>query len=373
MSRLKIIDLRSDTVTKPDDAMRGVIMNAIVGDHGYEEDETTLELEKYCANLFNKEAALFMPSGTMSNQIAIRCYTNPGDEIILDASYHINYFEAGPTVDLGKVYLNLCNTDDGVLRISDIEKAFLNKHRSALYNYPTLICLENTINTYGGKIFPFEILKEIFEYSRDQQLPIHIDGARILNACAATGIAPQAYAAYCDSITICFSKGLGAPFGSILMGTQSLIANANKFRKWYGGGMHQSGFMAAAALHAIKHNISSLALDNNHAKLLALLLKDNHFLNVSPENVDTNIVMLDTSRLKVEAVDFIQMAKKEGLLLYPWSKYMARAVTHKNIDEIDIRNAAVIVNNITDNIQNQKLACNSRFMPDIVHYEKGSR
>lgn len=336
-----LIDLRSDTLTQACHKMREAIFSANIGDDGYEEDETTLELESYCADFFEKEAALFVTSGTMSNQIAIRYYTNPGDEIILDSSYHINYYEAGPTIDLGKVYLNTSNSKDGILTVSAIEEAISNKHRSELYNFPTLICVENTINAHGGKIFPIEELTKIYNFSRKHSIPIHMDGARLLNATVATGISPKKYAAYVDSLTVCFSKGLGAPYGSILMGTKSFIQKVKKYRKWYGGGLHQSGFMAAAALYAIKNNIPRLAIDNHIAKKFAELLSDIELLNVDPVLVETNIIMLDVSQLGITSFDFVKEAKKMNILLYPWSKYCVRAVTYSGITIEDIINATV--------------------------------
>lgn len=364
----KIIDLRSDTVTKPCKGMLDAMAQASSGDEGYYEDDSTLELESYCAQLFGKEAALFMISGTMSNQVAIRCYTQPGDEIILDKSYHINYFEAGPTVDLGHVYLNLCHTTDGLMRVIDIEKALIDKSRSEIGNEAKLICLENTINTFSGKIYPFEEIQKIFEFSRKYNLAVHLDGARLLNACATTKIAPRNYAQYTDSLTICFSKGLGAPFGSILMSTTQIIEKARKYRKWYGGGLHQSGYMAAAALYAIKNNCLQLEEDNHNAKLLANLLQQDS-LGIDVPIVDTNIVMLNLERLGIKSNDFLPIALAQSISLYRWSLYCVRAVTHKGITTHDIYCAADTLKKIIKQIGFKKHIKNKRSDPALENID----
>jgi threonine aldolase len=355
MKNNKLIDLRSDTVTLANEEMRAAIYTAKIGDHNYDEDETTLELEAYCADLFGVEAALFMVSGTMSNQIALRCFTKPGEEVILDSSYHIHYFEAGPTVDLAKVHLNLCSTKDGVLRVEDISQAFNNKHRSAYYSIPTLVCLENTINAYGGRIFPLAELMDVYHFCKQKKLNVHLDGARLLNACAATGISPSKYAKLSDSLTICFSKGLGAPFGSILMGSRSFIDEAAKYKKWYGGGMHQSGFMAAAALYAIKHNTSRLADDNHNAKRLAYLLSESILPTLKADDVQTNIVIFDVTALNVSAKEFVALARNYNILLYPWGESHVRAVTHLNITENDIEDVVLRLQQLASGLKLKRI------------------
>jgi threonine aldolase len=340
MKNSDFIDLRSDTVTLPSAEMREAIYKANVGDHGYGEDETTLELERYCAKYFGKDAALFMPSGTMSDQVAIRCYTQPGDEIILDASYHINYFQAGSAIDLGKISLNTCNTKDGVLTPADIEMAIYNKHRGDLFNAPKLLCLENTINGRGGKIFPIEKLQEVCKFAKSCGLSVHMDGERFLNACVATKISPSKYAECVDSISTSFSKGLGGPFGSILMGSKEVIKKAEKYRRWYGGSLHQCGFMAAAALYAITYNVQRLEDDHKNAKLLGALLSNSGYFKLEPTDIETNIIMLNTKSLNIEAPNFVDLCKKEKVLLYPWDKYVVRAITHLNISEQKVYDAA---------------------------------
>ncbi|OGT05834.1 MAG: hypothetical protein A2103_01020 [Gammaproteobacteria bacterium GWF2_41_13] len=347
-----MIDLRSDTVTSPSPEMREAIYTAKVGDHGYGDDKTTIELEAYCADLFGKESALLMTSGTMSDQIAIRCYTQPGDEIVLDRSYHINYFQAGPSTDLGKVLLNLCDAEGGILTPEDIEEAITGKYRGELFNRATLLCLENTINGYGGRIFPLENLKKIFTYAGMKGLPVHMDGERFLNACIATKISPREYAKYTDSISTSFSKGLGAPFGSILMGSRSLIQKAAKYRKWYGGALHQSGFMAAAAMYAIQNNVQRLEVDHRNARLLAVLLGAEDYFDIDLQVVETNMVMLSTKKLNLESSHFVDLCRNEGVLLYPWSQYTVRAVSHLDVSEKDIAVAAEKIIQVSKNILN---------------------
>lgn len=335
----KIIDLRSDTVTRPSPEMREAIFRASDGDQGYGDDKCTLELESYCADYFGKAAALFMPSGTMSDQIALRCHTNSGDEIIVDSSYHLHFFQAEQAIDLGKVALNVCHTRDGFLTVEDVEQAIETRHRGVLFNEPVLLWLENTINAQGGHIFPFDKLKLVSEYAHSKGMSVHLDGARLLNACVETGVKPKQYADLADTVSVCLSKGLGAPFGSMLMGTQSKINKAKHFRRWYGGHLHQSGFMAAAGLYAIENNVARLKEDNNMAKKLAYLLNDQYF-DINLREVDTNIVMIDLTQIGIKAANFIPLCKEKGVLLYPWAEYIVRAVTHMGVDEQDVRRAA---------------------------------
>ncbi|MGG7178495.1 threonine aldolase family protein [Clostridium paraputrificum] len=334
------IDLRSDTVTMPSEKMRAVIYDAKVGDQGYGEDEVTIELEQYCAQYFGKEDAVFMCSGTMSDQVAIRCWTNPGDEIILDKSYHINYFQTGPSTDLGKILLNTCDTKDGILRVEDIEKAIKCRIRGDLFSKIGLISLENTINGFGGSIYPIDILKEVYQFAKANNIPVHMDGERFLNACIETGIDVKEYASYSDTISTSFSKGLGAPFGSILMGSKEMMSKARKFRRWYGGSLHQSGFMASAALYAIKNNVERLQEDNDNAKLLQKLLQENGEVNFELGKVETNMVMIYTENLGINAQDFVEYCRNKNVMLYPWAEHTVRAVTNLNVSKDDIKIAA---------------------------------
>lgn len=327
-----MIDLRSDTVTLPCKEMLRAMSEAKAGDDFYKNDAATNELEAHCADFFGVEAALFMASGTLANQVAIRCHTTPGDDIITDETYHVHYYESASTVDLGKVVLNTVRSPDGILDVSCIERGMLNKHRSNLSNHVSLICLENSINYHGGKIFPLEEAKLVYQFAKTEKIKVHLDGARLLNACAALGVSPNEYIKNADTTMISFSKGLGAPFGAILLGSAEDIHKAVKFRKWYGGGLHQSGFMAAAGLFGLKNNIGQLALDNAHATLLAKQLQG----HVVVKPTETNMVMFDVEKLGTTSHKFVHLAQSVGLLLYPWSKYCVRAVTHNGISRDDI-------------------------------------
>ena len=209
----KKYDFRSDTCTLPTKEMRKAIYEAEIGDQGYGEDIATNKLEEYCAKLFNKEAAVFMCSGTMSDQVALRCWTESGDEVIIDESYHINYFQGAQSIDLGKVILNITKTKDGIIRVKDIKERLNSRMHDNTFTKTKLLSLENTINTHGGKVFPIEVLREDYEFCKEKGIKVHIDGERIMNACIATGLKPSEYAQYADTITISFSKGLGGPFG----------------------------------------------------------------------------------------------------------------------------------------------------------------
>jgi threonine aldolase len=322
------IDLRSDTLTLPNEGMRRAMWEAEVGDDCYGEDVSVRRLEEHCARLFGKEEALFISTGTLSNQIAIRCLTQPGDEVILDASYHVYFFESAQTADLAKVTLNPCFTEDGVLTKADVARAIDSKPRGPMYSAPRLLCAENTVNARGGRVFPIETLRSLRRFADANGLAVHLDGARLMNACAATGLSPAAYAACADSLSLCFAKGLGAPFGSVLADESSFIRSAKKYRKWYGGALHQSGVLAAAALYGIRNNAGRLVEDHANARLLADLLADLPDVVVDPETVETNIVMMDVSRLGISSFAFAEEAKGEGVLLFPWTPTVVRAVTH---------------------------------------------
>jgi threonine aldolase len=341
-----IIDLRSDTITKPTKEMLQAMTETSLGDQNYFEDTTTQELEDYCAKLFNKEIGLFMSSGTLSNQIAIRTLTNSGDEIIIDRSYHINYFEAAATSDLGKVAINTAHTTSGILTLEHVDSAIKYKPRNNRSTEIKLICVENTVNTYGGKIFPVKELQRLYDFSRENDIKIHLDGARLFNACAATGISPAEYAQYVDTISICFTKGLGAPFGSILLGNNIDMHRAEKYRHWYGGGLHQTGPLAGAALFGLKNNMNNFHTDNKNAKLLGQLLREFGKIEDDAWNIDTNIVLINTSKLEKSTETIVHEAKNKGLLIYRWSDKHIRAITNCNVKENDIYEAANILKSI---------------------------
>ena len=283
------IDLRSDTITQPTPAMREAMARAEVGDDVFGDDPTVKQLEARVAGLLGKEAALFVPSGTMSNQIALRTHTEPGDEVLVDANAHLYYYESGAPAALAGVMCRCLPGERGVFAAADVEAAL----RPADPHFaPTrLVCVEQTHNRGGGSIWPIERIREVAAVAQRHHLRLHLDGARLWNAAVATGIPEREWAALFDSVSVCFSKGLGAPVGSALAGPAAFIQRARRFRKQYGGGMRQSGILAAAALHALDHHRARLAEDHDNARALAQGLAVLPGLELDPAAVATNIVL----------------------------------------------------------------------------------
>lgn len=337
--KLEVIDLRSDTVTKPCAEMLKYMCNTEMGDNFYREDRKTQELEEYCSEYFGKEAALFTISGTMGNQVALRTYIQPGNEIILDASYHINYYEHSSTALLGAA-VNLLHTPNGIIHKEDLLQALKNRYRSFLTGKPKLICLENTINYHSGTIYPLTVFQEISFLAKENSLNLYLDGARLLNACIALNTNVQEYTSCVDSLMISFNKGLGAPMGAILLGNKDFIEEARKYQNWYGGGLHQSGIIAAAALFAIKHNVNRLDQDHINAKIFANLLAESSKIQINPSAISTNIVMFSLKSSTTSIETFIQLAKENNILLYPWNHHTIRAVIHKDVNKNQIKEAA---------------------------------
>jgi threonine aldolase len=262
-----MIDLRSDTVTMPTPEMRAAMAAAEVGDDVLGDDPTVAALERRTADVLGKEAAVYMPSGTMTNQVAIRAHTEPGDELFCEAEAHCYYYEAGAPAALSGVMCRLIEGRRGIFSAADLKKLL----RPANIHHPRsrLVCLENTHNRGGGSIWPLEASAEVASAAREAGMAMHLDGARLWNASVATGIAEKTYAAHFDSLSVCFSKGLGAPVGSALAGSPEFIQRARRFRKMFGGGMRQAGIIAAGALYALEHHRARLADDHANAKALA--------------------------------------------------------------------------------------------------------
>lgn len=335
------IDLRSDTVTKPSFEMRRAMAEAEVGDDVFGDDPTVNKLQEKVASLLGKEAALFVPSGTMANTIAIMAHTHPGDEVIVERESHtFNYEVAGAAV-LSGVQLNPISGQRGILEEDQITKQI----RQVDVHVPPsrLVCLENTHNRGGGTIYPLEKIRAIHEVARGNELKMHLDGARLFNASVATGINPREYAAYFDSVMFCFSKGLGAPIGSILTGTCSFVERAHRCRKMLGGGMRQVGILAAAALFALENNIDRLADDHAHARMLATALAKIKGFRINPDHVETNIIVFDVSNSGLSANEVIERLKAKRVLMIPFGHTLVRAVTHLNVSEQDIQNAIAAI------------------------------
>ncbi len=334
---MEYIDLRSDTVTRPVPEMRQVMAEAAVGDDVFGDDPTVNALQSRVARMTGKEAALFTTSGTMANVLAILAHTQPGDEVIVEREGHTFNYEVGAPAVLGGVQLHALTGIRGILDAAQIESAI---RPDDVHTPPTrLILLENTHNRGGGKIYPIEKIAAIRQLALKNDIRMHLDGARIFNASVATGIKVSEYASHFDSLMFCFSKGLGAPIGSILAGETKFIKRAHRFRKMLGGGMRQVGMLAAAASYALDHHIERLAEDHANARLLAEGLAKIGGFKVDPESVDTNIVVFDVSTHHHSVKDIVQSLKDAGVLMIPFGRSCVRAVTHLDVKRADIERA----------------------------------
>ena len=330
----KIIDLRSDTVTKPSEQMRKAMYEAEVGDDVFGEDPTVNKLQEYAAEILGKEAALYVASGVMGNQICLNVLTNPGDEVICEKDTHILHYESGSPATLSGIQLMPIEGKFGVITAEQIEP--LIRPESAYYMPRTKVVeIENTHNRAGGTIYPLEKIKEIKKLVDKYNLRLHLDGARIWNASAATQIPVKEYASYSDSISFCLSKGLGAPVGSVIGGSKEFIKEAHRVRKAWGGGMRQIGILAAAGLYALKNNVERLHEDHEKAQILAKAINEIPSLEINLDSVQTNILMFKPLKLSVE--ESIEKCKEKGLMILPGSVGYLRAITHLDVsfDEID--------------------------------------
>jgi len=338
-----MIDLRSDTVTKPSLEMRNAMANAEVGDDVYKEDPTANKLQEYCANLFGKEAALFVPSGVMGNQLCLNVLTQPGDEVICEKSSHIFQYESGSPAALSGLSMNLLIGDNGILSAEQVEQAI--RPKTAYYMPQTkVIEIENTHNVAGGVVYPLENIKEIKNVADKYNLKMHLDGARLWNASIASGISLEEYSSYFDTVSVCLSKGLGAPIGSVILGEKEMIEKAFRKRKAWGGGMRQIGIIAAAGLFAIENNFERLKVDHENAKNLGNFLSQIEGVEVNLDLVQTNMLMFKPTKMSVDEV--ISKAKEKGLLLGPGGFGVVRAVTHLDISVEDIENAKQILSEV---------------------------
>lgn len=336
------IDLRSDTITQPTPAMREAMARAEVGDDVFGDDPTVRRLEERTAALLGKEAGLFTPSGTMANQLALRAHTEPGDEILIDANAHVYYYETGAPAALSGLTCRCLPGVRGVFSADDVLAAL----RPPDQHFPVtkLVCLENTHNRGGGKVWPMERVREIETAARAHGLRLHLDGARLWNAAVAGGVCEHDLAAPFDTVSVCFSKGLGAPVGSVLCGPRDFIRRAHRFRKMFGGGMRQAGILAAAALHALDHHRARLAEDHSHARALAAGLARLPGLEVNPADVETNIVMIKVRAGGAPAL--AQALDAAGLRVLALGPDTLRAVTNLMVSSADITAALGIVESV---------------------------
>lgn len=330
---MKFIDLRSDTVTKPSDEMRHEIANAVVGDDVLGDDPTVIELQNYVAKLFKKEAALFVPSGTMSNQICLKAHSEPGWEILCDRQCHIvNYEVAGPVVHSG-LLINMINTDKGMIPAKTIRELIrpLDVHSPLT----KMVSLENTHNRHGGSILPQDEILKVREVCNEFELKFHLDGARVWNAHVATGISLAELVEPFDSVSVCLSKGLGAPIGSLALGTKEFINKCFRERKLFGGAMRQVGIIAAAGLFAVRNNISRLKEDHDNAKLLAKGLNKFDCFDIDLARVETNIVIAPIVGKETSETIY---SKCQNLKIgsIPTAPKKIRFVTHLDLTRNDI-------------------------------------
>ncbi len=332
-----LIDLRSDTVTRPTPAMRAAMAAAEVGDDVFDEDPTVHKLQERVASLLEKEAALYVPSGTMSNQICVKTHTQPGDELLLEATCHIYNHEAGAPAILSGVMCRTIEGDYGVLDVCQLEDKVRpnNEH----FVRTRLVCVENTHNRGGGKVFPLEKLQAISQWAHGQGLSVHLDGARLWNAAVAAGLPANAWAHCCDSVSVCFSKGLGAPIGSALAGTREFVGRARRIRKMLGGGMRQAGVAAAAALYALEHHVERLAEDHRNARILAEAIADTPGLRLDPPEVETNLVWFEVDADLGTARSVATALKQHGVLVHPAGPQTMRACTHLDVTASQIQQA----------------------------------
>lgn len=340
---MNYIDLRSDTVTKPSPAMRQAMANAEVGDDVFGEDPTVAELQEKVASLLGKEKALFVPSGVMGNQLSIKVQTEPGDEIICEQDAHIfNYETAAPSL-ISSVQVKTIPGTRGIIRAEQL----LNAIRPAAYYMPRsrMICLENTHNRAGGTIYPLDEIRKIADFARRHEMVMHLDGARLWNAWVATGIHPKEYARYFDSVSVCFSKGLGAPVGSAAVGSATFVERMRKWRKVFGGGMRQVGIIAAGALYALEHNVDRLREDHDKAKAFAAALARLPKLSIDMDSVQTNIVIVNVEKTGKRPDEIIAILQSKGVLVTRGTYTSIRAVMHLDVSREEVEQAANIVAN----------------------------
>jgi threonine aldolase len=339
-----VLDFRSDTATRPTPGMRKAMAEAEVGDDVQGEDPTINRLQQRLAEMLGKEAALFVPSGTMSNQIGVRVHCRPGDEFLCEAGCHIYNYEQGAFAQLSGLVARTVEGRFGVLELEQLRD--LIRPENQHYVRTRLICLENTHNRGGGRVLPYEGVKAICAWAHEHGLATHLDGARLFNAAIASGIEPDKWAQHFDTVSVCFSKGLGAPVGSALAGPKALIAEAHRHRKLFGGGMRQGGVIAAGALYALDHHVERLADDHANAQRLADAIRQIEGLELRPDTVDTNLVIFRVDPRLGTGVEFATRLKARGLLVGAFGGPLIRAVTHLDLSRAQVDQAGQILREV---------------------------
>jgi threonine aldolase len=340
-----MIDLRSDTVTRPTDAMRKVIADAEVGDDVFHDDPGVLALEERVADLLGKEDAMYVPTGTMSNQAALRVQTDPGDIVIAADGAHINGHELGGPAVLSGIRVKEIPSQRGTFTPDGVRAAITvppSSMPAALFEPVTLVAAENTHNEAGGTIWPLDLLRSVADTAHELGMSTHLDGARMWNASVRSGVSERDYAAAFDTVSVCFSKGLGAPMGSALVGPAPLIDTARRFKHMFGGGFRQAGMMAAAAQYAVENHRDRLAEDHETAARLAAGLAEIDGIGIDPDDVDTNIVFFEIDN----AYQVCDALQEEDVLMLPLGTDRVRAVTHLGIELPDIEKALAVISKV---------------------------
>lgn len=338
-----MIDFRSDTITKPTQEMKAFMLAAPVGDDVFQEDPTVNELEQYAAELFGMEAGLYCASGTQTNQIAINVHCRPGDELICAKDAHIYKYEGGGIAKNSGTSVKLLEGNRGRITVNEVEAA-INDPENVHYPTTSLVALEDTMNRGGGAVYDFDEIKKISKLCKSQNLPLHLDGARVFNALVENGVDYKTYANEFNSISICLSKGLGAPVGSVLLGSKDFIKKSRRVRKVMGGGMRQAGIIAAGGLYALKNNISRLKIDHERARRLGAAFATKSWVDaVVP--VDTNIVVVSlTSEMSVD--DLIESLALANIAAMPFGERMIRLVTHLDLSDAAIDKTILVISKL---------------------------
>ena len=341
---MKIIDLRSDTVTKPSAAMKQAMFSAPLGDDVFGDDPTVNKLQAETAKLLGKQAGLFVPSGTMGNQIALKTLTQPGDEVILDYESHIFRYEVAGAAVMSGLQFHTITGPGGIMTAEQVKEAI----RPADIHQPqtTVVCLENTHNRAGGTIYPLDEIDRINRICRKSNIKMHLDGARLWNASVASGVSLKEYSKYFDSVMVCFSKGLGCPAGSVLAGDKMFIEKARRNRKMMGGGMRQTGILAGAGLYALKHNLKRMAEDHKRAKRLAQIISQISKIKIDLDSVQTNIVVFDIKQTGMRSEQAMEKLARKGLWLVSFGPTRLRAVTHLDVSDRGITGAGEILRSV---------------------------
>ena len=333
-----MIDLRSDTVTQPTEGIRKAMAKAKVGDDVLGEDPTVIALQEKMASMLGKEAGLFVPSATMANVVAVRTHTSPGDEIVTEINSHVYRYEAGAFAVLSGCSVALVHGVNGLMNPEDVSKA-IRKTEGSFSHYPngSLVCVENTAQSGGGTVYPLETLNAICQVAQDKDCKLHMDGARLFNAAIASGIAPSRIVRDFDTVSICLSKGLGAPVGSVLVGSKETLAEAHRWRKMFGGGMRQAGVIAATGLYALENNVDRLQEDHRRARRLAEALNEMPAFSIDIDTVQSNIVFIGTGKGKTKKV--IAALFEQGVEILEIDDSTVRAVFHLHITDNDVEKA----------------------------------